>query len=77
MRQNGIVTIHEADQGEYDRVEELMATYADAPMDIADAAIISAAERLNLSRVFTLDRHFYSYILPNGHPMQILGLELP
>lgn len=35
---------------------KLMAKYADLPMDYADATLVVLAERLETSRVFTLDR---------------------
>jgi len=30
-------------------------------MDIADASLVAAAERLKLRRIFTLDSHFFAY----------------
>jgi predicted nucleic acid-binding protein len=38
-----------------------MATYADVPMDLADASIVELAERTGLRRVFTVDHHFRIY----------------
>jgi hypothetical protein len=38
------------------RCRELMARYADAPMDFADATLVALAEEMNLRHVFTLDR---------------------
>ena len=38
------------------RCFELMAQYADHPMDLADASLVTAAEHLRTTRVFTLDR---------------------
>ena len=38
-----------------------MRQYHDAPMDLADASLVVAAERLNLRRIFTLDSHFRAY----------------
>ena len=44
------------------RIRTLMTQYATLPMDFADASLVVAAERLNLRRVFTLDRrHFLLY----------------
>lgn len=50
------------------RAFELMETYADAPMDLADASLVTAAEVLGTRKVFTLDRKdFNAYRLRRGH----------
>jgi predicted nucleic acid-binding protein len=50
------------------RAFEVMATYADTPMDLADASLITAAERENLLKVFTVDRKgFSAYRIKRGH----------
>jgi len=38
------------------RALDLMDRYADRPMDFADASLVTAAESLRITRVFTLDR---------------------
>jgi len=44
---------------DYERMAELVDTYADFPLGTTDAAVIAVAERLRLSDVATLDhRHF-------------------
>jgi len=50
------------------RAFELMETYADHPMDLADASLVVAAERLDVGRVSTLDRlDFEAYRIRRGH----------
>ncbi len=50
------------------RAFDLMAQYADAPMDFADASLVSTAESLSLQKVFTIDRRdFDTYRLRRGH----------
>lgn len=50
------------------RAFQLMAQYADLPMDFADASIVTMAESLNLRTVFTIDRdHFSAYRIKRGH----------
>ena len=50
------------------RAFELMETYADHPMDFADASIVVAAETLGTQTVFTLDLNdFRSYRIRRGH----------
>jgi len=56
------------DQGSLTRAFELMEKYADAPMDLADASLVTAAERLNAVKIFTLDRRdFGTYHILRGH----------
>jgi predicted nucleic acid-binding protein len=54
-----------------------MEVYADRPMDLADASLVTAAEALGTRRVFTIDRHdFETYRVRRGHrhqPMQIIS----
>ncbi|MBW1796824.1 MAG: PIN domain-containing protein [Deltaproteobacteria bacterium] len=50
------------------RAFELMGKYADHPMDLADASLIVAAEKLRTRRVFTIDRNdFETYRVKRGH----------
>lgn len=46
-----------------ERSAELMATYADLPMDLADATLVAIAEERVIRRVFTLDNDFQVYRL--------------
>ena len=56
-----VVSLHSADQTECHRIKVLMETYQDIPMDLADASLVSVAERLSIQRIFTLDSDFYVY----------------
>ncbi len=50
------------------RAFELMELYADHPMDLADASLVTAAEALCTRRVFTIDRNdFQTYRVRRGH----------
>jgi len=59
------------------RAFELMESYADHPMDLADASLVAAAEALGTRRVFTVDRDdFQTYRVRRGHrhyPMLIIS----
>jgi predicted nucleic acid-binding protein len=48
------------------RMWELMKKYHDLPMDLADAALVRAAERENIRRIFTIDRRNFSVYRPLG-----------
>ena len=56
------------------RMSELMDKYSDRPMDFADASLVALAERLSLTRVFTVDRNdFSTYRMADKKPFTILG----
>ena len=48
------------------RIRELMGKYRDLPMDLADAALVQAAERERISRVFTIDKRDFERYRPRG-----------
>lgn len=45
------------------RASQLMAKYADVPMDLADATLVAVAEEHDENRIFTLDADFHVYRL--------------
>lgn len=47
------------------RMRELMWKYRTLPMDLADAAIVRAAERERVRRIFTVDRRDFEIYRPN------------
>jgi predicted nucleic acid-binding protein len=47
------------------RVSELLKQYADARLDLVDATLVAAAERLNIETILTLDRRDFRLIRPN------------
>jgi predicted nucleic acid-binding protein len=51
---------------------ELMETYRDRPMDLADASIVATAEHLGMRRLFALDRDFYIYRLVDGSALELV-----
>jgi uncharacterized protein len=54
----------EIDQGtaeDLPRIIELLEKYGDLPADFADASLVALAERLNVSRVASVDRDFAIY----------------
>ena len=60
------VKILSLDAGDVPRMRELMRKYSDLPMDLADAALVRAAERERISRVFTIDRRDFEVYRPRG-----------
>jgi predicted nucleic acid-binding protein len=62
------------DQEDVPRIRELMAKYADRPMDLADAALVRVAERDGLDTIFTVDRKdFKVYRMHGRRRFRILG----
>jgi predicted nucleic acid-binding protein len=48
------------------RIHELMTTYGDLRLGIADASVVATAERLNVDRILTLDHRHFRVIQPRG-----------
>ncbi len=46
------------------RVVEILAQYADARLDFADATLTVIAERLDIARILTYDRRDFSIVRP-------------
>lgn len=63
------------DDAALERSFQLMEEYADHPMDLADASLITAAERLRTRRIFTVDRRDFSvYRILRGHRHQTVEI---
>ena len=69
---DGLVVLHLPGATEWERMRTLMQQYHDAPMDLADASLVTAAERFHLRRIFTLDRHFYAYRIDGQHSFDVI-----
>lgn len=70
----GDLILEHPTQSDLQRISDLMAKYADRPMDFADASLLAIAERLGLERIVTLDRtEFTIYRLHDRKPFVIVG----
>jgi len=67
-----VIVLDRPEKGDQDRMRELMRQYQDAPMDLADASLVSTAERLELRQIFTTDSHFRAYRIQDRHAFEIL-----
>ena len=65
MIETGAVEILPLGIDDVPRMQELMRKYRDLPMDLADAALVRAAERERLRRIFTLDRRDFQIYRPS------------
>lgn len=54
--ETGTIRLLGLDAADLPRMKQLMEKYRDRPMDLADAALVCAAEREGLRRILTLDR---------------------
>lgn len=69
---DGALTVLPIEPADLARIKELMRKYRDLPMDSADAALVCAAERSRLTRIFTFDSHFSVYRLPRRTRFTVL-----
>ena len=65
MIETGAVEILPLGIDDVPRMQQLMRKYRDLPMDLADAALVRAAERERLRRIFTLDRRDFQIYRPS------------
>ena len=49
-----------------------MTKYLDVPMDLADATLVAAAEKLKLKRILTLDSDFRIYRLGGRRSFEVM-----
>jgi uncharacterized protein len=49
---------------EWQRIADLVETYADLPLGGTDASVIALAERLDATAIVTLDRRHFSVVRP-------------
>jgi predicted nucleic acid-binding protein len=65
--------LHDASGDERLRMQEFMERYQDRPMDLADASLMAAAERLRLHEIFAFDSDFHIYRQSDGSVLKLLG----
>jgi predicted nucleic acid-binding protein len=69
---SGALTIEPLHPADPLRLAELVARYHHLPLGTADASVIAAAERLNVTQVATIDRRHFSVV----RPQHITAFEL-
>jgi predicted nucleic acid-binding protein len=63
----GNVTLETVTMTDLKRVTEILEEYEDSWLDFVDATIVAIAERLDVTRVLTLDRRDFTIIRPKHH----------
>lgn len=72
VRAEGDLVLHDMSAAEIDRAESLMRTYADSPMDLADASLLAAAEELRATTLLTVDGHFRYFRMRDGSVLNLV-----
>ena len=73
MIEAGAVGLAGLDANDAPAMKTLMQKYRDQPMDLADAALVRAAQRDRITTIFTLDRrHFRTYRTGSGKPFSMI-----
>jgi len=70
----GVVRIAYDVRGDEARLEKLVTTYADRPMDFADACLVRMSEQHGNCEVLTVDRDFHVY---RRHGDQAIPVSIP
>lgn len=60
----GAFTVEPVAAADWLRIAELVARYRDLPLGTVDASVVATAERLGVSEIATVDRHF-TVVRPN------------
>jgi predicted nucleic acid-binding protein len=60
----GDIVIDHLTHADLERATELMRVYADSFIGFVDSSIIALAERLNTTRIVTLDRGHFTFVRP-------------
>jgi uncharacterized protein len=65
MLETNTLLLAPLDASDAPRMNALMKKYRDAPMDLADAALVRVAEREHIAQIFTIDRRHFSIYRPS------------
>ncbi len=68
----GAVEIHNIENNDFKRLQELTEKYRDLPMDFADSCLVYIAEKLKLNTIATIDRDFSIYRIQGRRKFQII-----
>ena len=60
----GELLVEPVEPADWERIDELLATYADLPLGMVDASVVAACERLGATRLATLDHRHFSVVRP-------------
>ena len=61
---DGTLTVEDLGDDDWDRIRDLVVTYADLGLGGTDASLITIAERLDATRIATLDHRHFRVVRP-------------
>lgn len=61
---DGAFVVEPVTAGDRLRIAELVARYRDLPLGTVDASVVTAAERLGVSEIATVDRRHFTVVRP-------------
>jgi predicted nucleic acid-binding protein len=61
---SGALIAEPVQPGDWLRIAELVARYADLPLGTVDASVVTVAERLGIRQIATLDRRHFGVVRP-------------
>lgn len=64
----GDLDVEPVKAGDWLRIAELVYRYRDQSLGTVDASVVATAERLGVTRIFTLDRRHFSVVRPSHTP---------
>jgi predicted nucleic acid-binding protein len=68
LREGELLT-EPVEPSDWARISELLEVYADLPLGIVDASVVTTCERLGVSTLATLDRRHFSVVRPRHVPV--------
>jgi uncharacterized protein len=68
----GALVIEPITRNDFLRIKTLITKYSDLPMDFADACLVFLSEKLNISKIATIDRDFDVYRSKGKKPFTTL-----
>ncbi len=73
---NGAFQLEEITDADLDRCQDLIKTYRDLELGLADASVIATAERLGVDTILTLDERDFRAVKSRVGPLRLLPADL-
>jgi predicted nucleic acid-binding protein len=61
---SGVMQIEQLTSSDLNRTKEILDSYADARLDFVDATIVAMAERLQVTRILSIDQRHFRMVRP-------------
>jgi predicted nucleic acid-binding protein len=70
-----LLIVYEIQESDYSRLLALMEQYRDRPMDLADATLVLAAEKVGYRQILTLDSDFLFYRIGDRDSFDVIQVQ--